>query len=410
MWTGNARETVPGTAVLPPTRFIPAKTVFTGAKKRIWLNEERGDRNANYGVVDSVRQSTVSMKGPWYNDVCPTGLWAGIGLPTTSQPNAGAAPTVYQHTITWQDVPPTYTIHRSMDAAAKVYYVPFGALEKFSLHFVADGQLLEFDHDYMGLFAQPYPSAPSPTYSTLLPFAGYLPTIKLVDGAVNQDIIDMQIDYAQKLVLWYPANGTQDFVTVYFGERTVDISLTARFDNDTLYQRFRNNVLDSITFDVQGPLIGKVYTVTLGAPTAGTFTLTYGAGGVTQTTSGITFNATAATVQSALQALTNISTNVTVTGSAGGPYTVSFTGTALNDGNTLTGSGTGLTGGTFSVSAQTSYAQELNLVFPTVSWDTMDHDTSKENVMIKAKGKVQATPGAALFTGFVQNTVTGYTT
>src|SRR5258708_609346 len=401
-----AKEATPGTAVTPPTRYLPTKAVFKGGKKRVWLNEERGDRNENYGVVDSVRQSTVNMAGPWYNDTSPVGLWAGIGLPTTTQPNAAAAPTVSSHAFTFQNIPPTYTIARSMDAAAKVYFVPFSALEKFTLHFVADGQLLEFDHDYMGLFAQPYTSPPSPTYSTLLPFSGYLPTIKLVDNVVNQDIIDLSITYSQKLLLWYPANGTADFVTVYFGERDVAVSLTARFDNDTMYQRWRNNTADALTFDVQGPTIGKIYTVTLGAPSAGTFTLTYGG----QTTAGIAFNATGATAQTAFQLLSSVGANATISGAAGGPSTVSLLGALINDGLALTGSGAGLTGGTFSISAKPTYNQELNMVFPIVNWDTMEHDTSKENVLIKAAGKVQATAGSALFTGFVQNTVAAYTT
>jgi P22 coat protein - gene protein 5 len=86
--------------------------------------------------------------------------------------------------------------------------------------------------------------------------------------------------------------------------------------------------------------------VTLGAPTAGTFTLTVGG----QTTGGIAFNATAATVQAAVAALTSVNAGfVTVAGLAGGPYSLVLTGTAA--GQTVTGSGTGLTGGTFAVAA-----------------------------------------------------------
>lgn len=56
---------------------------------------------------------------------------------------------------------------------------------------------------------------------------------------------------------------------------------------------------------------------------AGTFTLTYNGA----TTTSIAYNATAATVQTALTALSTIGANgVTVTGSAGGPYTVTFAG------------------------------------------------------------------------------------
>lgn len=83
----------------------------------------------------------------------------------------------------------------------------------------------------------------------------------------------------------------------------------------------------------------KVVTV-LGAPTGGTFTLSIGG----QTTSGIPFNATSTAVASALGALSTVgSSHVTVSGSAGGPYTVSFDSTVTG---TLTASGASLTGGT----------------------------------------------------------------
>jgi len=68
----------------------------------------------------------------------------------------------------------------------------------------------------------------------------------------------------------------------------------------------------------------EVQTVTIsGTPSAGTFTLSYGS----QTTAAIAYNAAASAVDSALEALSNIPAGgVTVTGSAGGPYTVTFTG------------------------------------------------------------------------------------
>ncbi len=73
----------------------------------------------------------------------------------------------------------------------------------------------------------------------------------------------------------------------------------------------------------------EVQTVTVsGSPTGGTFKLSFGE----QETATIAYNAAAATVQTALRALANIgSTGVTVTGSAGGPYTVTFVGTLAGE-------------------------------------------------------------------------------
>lgn len=313
-WTANAKEATAGTAITVPVRYIPTKTVFKGGKKRVYLNEERGDRNANYGVVDSVRQSSIDMSGPWYNDVSPTVLWGAFGLPSSSQPSVGTDPTVWKHAFQLQDVPPSYTYHRSLDSVA--YYVPYSVVQKFTLDFASEAKLLELKASLIGLFAQPLGSPPTPSYSTLLPFAGYAPVIKFVDNVASNDVIDMSIDYEQKVTLWYPANGTQDFITVYFGERTLHVGFTARFDNSTIYDRWRNNTMDSLNLLIQGPIISN----------------------------------------------------------------------ALH--------------------------QELSIVIPNLSYDTAEHDTGKDNVLIKAKGTAVVPAGASLITGYVQNTITGtlYTT
>lgn len=71
------------------------------------------------------------------------------------------------------------------------------------------------------------------------------------------------------------------------------------------------------------PSVSEVQTVTEGGSGLTSFTLTYAG----QTTGSIAANATAATVQTALRALSTVGGNgVVVTGSAGGPYTVTFTG------------------------------------------------------------------------------------
>jgi hypothetical protein len=85
----------------------------------------------------------------------------------------------------------------------------------------------------------------------------------------------------------------------------------------------------------------EVWTVTItGSPSGGNFTLTFGA----QTTSGIAYNASAS-VESAFEALSTVD-DVTVTGSAGGPWTIEFVGThAYSNVGDITASGAGLTGG-----------------------------------------------------------------
>jgi hypothetical protein len=122
------------------------------------------------------------------------------------------------------------------------------------------------------------------------------------------------------------------------------------------------NVQDRSLFDTyigtntvnDGADTAEVQTVTLGSPSAGNFTLSFNG----QTTGNIAYNAAAATVQTALNGLSTIGTGgTTVTGSAGGPYTVTFTN--VGNVNPLTIDGAGLTGGTPSVSTATGGSPSL---------------------------------------------------
>ena len=102
----------------------------------------------------------------------------------------------------------------------------------------------------------------------------------------------------------------------------------------------------------QGKVIDNLQTVSLGSPSGGTFSLTYKG----QTASGIAYNASAAAVQTAITGLSTVGAgNATVSGSNGGPYSVIFTGTLSQDTTAMTGSGGGLTGGTFTITQNQSY-------------------------------------------------------
>ena len=132
-------------------------------------------------------------------------------------------------------------------------------------------------------------------------------------------------------------------------------------------------------------------TVTIsGSPTGGTFTLSVqNSGGVSstvastpglsptnnasvQTTTALAYNATAAAVQTALAALPNVGAgNVTVTGSNGGPYTVTLSPSLCAQQGilTLTASATGLTGGTPAIAvAVPTYSFQVNTSPDGVNW------------------------------------------
>lgn len=156
---------------------------------------------------------------------------------------------------------------------------------------------------------------------------------------------------------------------------------------------------DTITDEVQ------TLTVT-GAPTGGTFTVTYSG----QTTGNIAYNASAATVQTALEALSNIGAGeAVVTGSAGGPWTVTFAGT-LADTNVdaMTTDAALLTGGTTPdvvVATSTAGGSTTNLTgpIPTVAGSQLVARGTPEEPLFKT------TAGKALsVTLSAANSVAGY--
>lgn len=98
----------------------------------------------------------------------------------------------------------------------------------------------------------------------------------------------------------------------------------------------------------------EVEVVTLASATGGTFRLTFAG----QQTAALAYNASAAAVQAALEALSNIAPgDVSVTGSAGGPYTILFTGSyAREDVTAITADGTALTGSSPTITVTTPTA------------------------------------------------------
>lgn len=311
-WLGVAREATSGTAITTPTLYVPTKSTLKALKKREVLNEERGDRNGVYDIIDTTRSAEWDIKGPFYADSHVYFLLAALGAISSAQQGVTTA---YKHSLSLADIPPTLTLMKSFDA--KTYYMPYSYVEKFTIKFSSAEKLVEFDCSGKSIFPSKQSVPPTPTFSTVKPFAGYAPTITLTGGATT-DIDEMQISFEQKVTQWNPADGTADWASAYFGERKVTIEYTARFDSDAVYETyFRSpNVYDTLTFDVQG------------------------------------------------------------------------------------------------VNIASTYNQELNIVVPVFSYDTMEHDLGKDNVLIKAKGTAIATGSGAgnnMISAFVQNTKTSYT-
>lgn len=159
-----------------------------------------------------------------------------------------------------------------------------------------------------------------------------------------------------------------------FGESRTYEGLAMRWLRDYDFRNVQDRSLVDVFIGTASVIDGKsneVQTVTItGTPTGGTFTLTYAG----QTTAAIAYNATAAVVRDRIAALSTVGTgNVAVSGSAGGPYTVTFQGDlAGTDVAAMTASGAGLTGGsspavgiaTGSAGGAASFVRAVKIVMP----------------------------------------------
>ena len=150
---------------------------------------------------------------------------------------------------------------------------------------------------------------------------------------------------------------------------------------------------------------GTTQTVTISGSPSGNFTLTY----LGQTTGSIAYNATAATVQTALAALSTVgSGNVSVTGSAGGPWTVVF-GSLLAPAQPLTAST--ITGGTIAITANNP-TLAVQGSYTLAGGSDIDTTTTalQDQYMVKWNASTSKFRWAAQMVGAtMQGTVTGYT-
>lgn len=257
-WLGVATEATPNTPRANPTLYHPCKSTFTNKTKMVYLDEERGTRDGNYGRVSTVQQGGGSISGPWYNDTSPYFLIGFMGQDTATQPNSVSDPTVWLHTLALTDNVPTLDCWKSYDAAT--YLFVYSVVEKVTIKFTADGKLLEADFSTVSQYGTKDTSPPTPTFSGLLPFAGYTPAIQL-DTVANGDIEEMTLTFQQKTTMFYTANGSRQFSKIYLGERTAKLEGTVRFDTDTFYNYFLTGQDTFHHWNVAftGPLIAGTY-------------------------------------------------------------------------------------------------------------------------------------------------------
>lgn len=203
----------------------------------------------------------------------------------------------------------------------------------------------------------------SPTRVAVIPATGahfnvYLdPTSSALGTTQLTKFIDFEYSWDGVFnPVWYVNRSNSSFSTYVdaMPKATAKITLAADSNGMALLSNMRNSDTLFMRVQAQGSVIDNNQTVSLGSPSAGNFTLTYKG----QTTSNIAYNAAASAVQTAFTGLSTVgSSNATVSGSNGGPYTITFptSGTLATDTTAITGSGAGLTGGTFLITQTQIY-------------------------------------------------------
>ena len=191
-----------------------------------------------------------------------------------------------------------------------------------------------------------------------------------------------------------PSTGTGNVVfasaNAYTGPTIVNQGTLTLSGGGTLAQSGNVSTVQTVTFTT--------------AATAGTYTLTFNG----QTTTGIAFNATAAVVQAALQALSNIGPNNVIVGGTGGPSVTASTLT-FTFVNALSGiaypvervdisAATGLTGATTAAFTLTTAGVASVVVNPGATF-TVDDTATNNAFRINAASAVSLAGGTFNFLG-----------
>jgi hypothetical protein len=273
----------------------------------------------------------------------------GSASAATHGSSATAKDWVFTPPITGSVVPQTYTIQQGDSVRARSF--SYGLLNSFGYKGTRKTPFTVSAKGFGQQMSDGITLTSSPTSVALAPLAGKFFNVWLdtTSAGLGTTLLTrcFSVDYAFDAIYqpFYPINRSNASFTAHVDlkpKTTLKLILEA---DSTGLNTLQTSYLQTgstayVRVQAQGKIIDNSYLVTLGTQSSGTFTLTYG--GVTTGT--IAYNATSATVQTAVTGLSSVGAgNATVSGSTGGPYTVTFIGTLATSTNALTGTFSSLT-------------------------------------------------------------------
>lgn len=248
-YIGIAKETTKGT-VVAPTNFIP---VAVGKLKPVDIIDPlydeglRGSLVKNYNYIQGRTRSTFDFGGPVFPDSVGFGIAGLLGSVATT---GASAP--YTHTVSLKNAtaigadaqPTAFTLTDFYAANARSY--AGCQISEFGLSFSADG-LLEYDAKATG-WASTVVSAPTPSFSTVIPVPVWQATVTIAGSPVSY-AVEGSITMTRPVTPIYGLSNTQNPYQVFAGALEAKGSFKFIMENDTELTRFLTNTQPSISLN-----------------------------------------------------------------------------------------------------------------------------------------------------------------
>ena len=248
-YVGIAKEVTKGTAVAATDYLLVSKDGFKPQDIIDPLYDKglRGAMVENYNYIPGRSRSTCDLGGAVFAD--------GIGYALTGIMGACAtvgASAPFTHTISLKNSlssgtdtqPLSYTITDFYVAGVRQYAAQ--QFTDFNLKFNADG-MLEYDTKTMG-FASATTTAPTPTFSTVLPTPVWQGTVT-IGGSSITNAMEGNIAMKRSVTPIYGISNTQNPYSVFVGGLEVTGSLKFVMEADTELTRFLSNTQPAIVLN-----------------------------------------------------------------------------------------------------------------------------------------------------------------
>ena len=234
------REATHGTVA---TTFMTLGNFSSSPGQKNSIREEaRGGQDIHFAGATGRRWNEWSVGDSYlYHDTFGLFLASAFGAPTVA-PVAGDV-TVNDNTFKLADDPTSLSFKWSQSRRAlQGYQGLFGVVDKLTLKFSADGDLL---WSASGIAkAETEIAVPTFTYTATLPFNGWEVGVK-VGGVTNARLVEGSIVVSRNRKPRPLMDGTQD-VGIGIGTRTVEWDIDIDFDSKAEYDRFKAGTGDSL--------------------------------------------------------------------------------------------------------------------------------------------------------------------